>query len=66
MGSQVTYCKDCGACNWAGEKKCVVCGGELEPTLNEVYAYLYTTDPEFKEFVDEQTNGQKDDLPKVP
>lgn len=54
MGSQITYCKECGAVNWAGVEKCEVCGGEVEPTLAEVHAYLYATDPEFKAFVDEE------------
>jgi len=54
VSGSVTYCKECGACNWAGKEKCEACGGELEPTLAEVYAYYYTTDPEFRGFVDEQ------------
>lgn len=57
MSTSVTYCKECGACNWAGEEKCTACGGELEPTFQDYYNQLYTTDPEFKKFVDEQKEG---------
>ena len=39
MGTSVTYCTVCKACNWAGKEKCVVCGGELEPTFQQVYNY---------------------------
>lgn len=52
MSGSVTYCKDCGACNWAGKEKCETCGGELEPTLRQVHAYYYQTDPKFKKMVD--------------
>lgn len=54
MGSQVTYCKDCGACNWAGKQRCEACGGELEPTLHEVFAFYYRIDEEFRKHVDEE------------
>ena len=54
MGGSVTYCKDCGACNWAGMKCCVVCGGELEPTLFQFYNFYYSKDKRFKKFADEQ------------
>jgi len=56
MSGSVTYCKECKACNWAGEEKCRVCGGELEPTLREVWNYYYQTDKAFRDFVD----GQKE------
>ena len=39
MGTSVTYCKGCGACNWAFRECCEDCGGELEPTFRQVYAY---------------------------
>lgn len=52
MSGSVTYCIECGACNWAGEPKCAVCGGELEPTLREVHAHYYNTDPDFRKMVD--------------
>ena len=39
MGTNVTRCIECCKWNWAGKEKCVVCGGELEPTFNEVYNY---------------------------
>lgn len=53
MSGSVTHCKECGACNWAGKDKCEACGGELEPTLAQVHAYYYLTDPEFRKMVDE-------------
>jgi hypothetical protein len=52
VSGNVTYCKKCKSPNWAGKKRCEVCGGELEPTLHEVHAYYYNTYPEFKEMVD--------------
>ncbi len=54
MSGDVTPCLKCGAMNWAGKEKCDVCGGELAPTLSEVYAYMYATDADFKKQVDEQ------------
>ena len=56
MGSSVTYCKICKACNWAGKDKCTVCGGELEPTMAEVYNHYYKTDPEFKVMADKNND----------
>jgi len=46
MSTSVTYCTKCRACNWAGEEKCVVCGGELEPTFKEVYARIMAGEEE--------------------
>lgn len=54
MGGSVTFCKECGACNWAGKERCETCGGELEPTLRQVHAFYCATDPGFRRFVDEQ------------
>ena len=53
MSGSVTYCRECGACNWAYAERCAVCGGELEPTLREVLAYLYSDRKELKEVIDE-------------
>jgi len=39
MGTSVTRCTKCCRWNWAGKEKCVVCGGELEPTFRQVYDY---------------------------
>lgn len=51
MSGSVTYCTDCGACNWVNRDKCAVCGGALEPTLAEVHAHYQLTDPGFRQFV---------------
>jgi len=48
MSGSVTYCKKCGACNWAGKERCEVCGGELEPTLDQVFAQLVKEEAEEK------------------
>jgi len=53
MSGSVTPCLECGQFNWAGEEKCEVCGGKLAPTLRQIHAYLYHTDPEFKKMVDD-------------
>jgi hypothetical protein len=65
MSGDVTYCVNCGACNWAGKDKCRVCGGELELTLAQEYAYYCHTDPEFRKMVDtnNQVLGNKDGSP---
>lgn len=58
MGTSVTYCTKCRACNWAGKDKCYVCSGELEPTFREVYNYYYQNDPEFRKMVDNNNQSK--------